>query len=121
MRVRIGLCVLWLASTSLVAGASHAAAVTLACGPTPQNRVGNFVHFDEAAGTAGWGTAAEGSRPGGNNAATFSSTEIRWEFTFNGRNTAYTLNRMTGQLDRYITPGGIGTYTLYCAVAQQAF
>jgi hypothetical protein len=106
----------------LAVAIAKAQPVTLACGPTPENRVGSFVHFNESAGTAGIGTADDPPYYGGNGPATFSTTEIKWEYRTpadHARNT-FVLNRLTGELD-HLQEGGLGTAVSYCAVVQKAF
>lgn len=130
MKIRIVHCGVALAAFLLSLPAAKAAPVTLSCGPTSTNRVGEgFVHFDESAGTAGWATTAEDHR--GDSQAAFSDTEIRWKFDYKPTpesetsQLTYVLSRTTGELDRNLyNPGyryGNGDQTTWCALVTKAF
>ena len=116
------------AAFMFVISAAKSAPVTLACGYTAANRVGDgFVHFDESAGTAGQGTA---DAPRYDVTAAFSETEIRWKWDLSRPEAGtdhytYVLSRTTGELDEILyNPNlrmGNGTTVLYCAPVQKAF
>jgi hypothetical protein len=134
MRSTVTFCGFSLVAIMVVASAAKAQPVTLSCGPTPDNRVGRgFVHFDETEGTAGSGTAdkpEDTAGKGGNVPATFSSTEIKWEYDDNRpggyhAHVSFVLNRMTGELyslsviqgNRLNQP----SFTNYCSAAKRQF
>jgi len=100
-----------LGAFTLSTPAAKAQPVTLACGPTPSNRVGGgFVHFDESKGRAGTGSAEKPEPYGGDNPATFSTTEVKWEYRderpYSRMVNSYVLSRTTGELDStWVVPG----------------
>lgn len=130
MEIRIVLYGVALAAFMFLIPAAKAAPVTLACGPTSTNRVGNgFVHFDESEGVAGYGMEDILRYDG---EATFSETEIRWKAdeakpTQGVYHYTFILSRTTGEL-RMTTynpnpqfGGANGTSVHYCALVQKAF
>jgi hypothetical protein len=117
------------AAFMLVLAAVQAKPVTLACGPAQDNRAGlGFYHFDESEGTAGTGSADKPDAYGGTNPATFSSTEISWEYMFvdpagaNRIHRWYVLSRLTGGLNVWehikLDPPGPPNRVIYCSVVQ---
>jgi hypothetical protein len=123
MRHRISFHEVAIATFMLAAAVANAQPVTLTCGDTPENKTGRFFHFDESKRTAGWGTAQSTTVENPDVPATFSDTEITWKAYDSDfhRTTTVTLNRLTGVVRESIVPGGLGSSTYYCAVAQKAF
>jgi hypothetical protein len=130
MKNRIAFYVLSLAVLIFGASAASAKPVTLACGPTSDNRVGHsFIHFDENEGTAGSGSVDKPDYYTGSNPATFSSTEIKWKAVIDNSveytQLWYVLNRMTGELTVTVDSHGdrlsphYNTY--YCSAVQAQF
>jgi hypothetical protein len=128
MKIRVVLYGVVLAVSMLVSSAAKADPVTLSCGSTPENRVGNgFIHFNESRETAGGGTA---ENPDYDTSATFSDTEIRWKVDrarpeLGTDHYTYVLSRTTGELHQTLyNPNlryGNGTSVSYCAPVKKQF
>jgi hypothetical protein len=127
MKIKIAFYALPLVALILGASTASAKPVTLACGPTSDNRVGHgFIHFDESEGTASFATDANynGSSP-----ASFTSTDIQWKFVINNsveyEQIWYVLNRLTGELNVTTDIHGDSLSPhhnkYYCSVVQAQF
>jgi hypothetical protein len=128
MKIKITFYALPLAAFMFGASAASAKPVTLACGLTQDNRVGlGFFHFDESEGTAGKGSAEKPDYYNGTKPATFSSTEITWDYVLDiprveHSHYRYVLNRLTGELNMTGENRGNTFYQVYyCSVVQAQF